>query len=84
MPDCMWELLLGIAGLGFALTVLTWGVGRLRRRYQQPSVPLGEFGWRLEQLEKLHESGELTDEQYKLLREKVAKGVVRAEGGNRR
>ena len=84
MPDWMWQLLLGIAGLGLALEVLTWGVGRLRRRYQQPSVPTGESGWTLGQLEKLYESGQLTDEQYKLLREKVAKGVVKAEGGKRR
>ena len=84
MPDWMWPLLLGIAGLAVGLLVLTSVLGWLRRRYQQPKVPLGDSGWSLGQIGKLHESGQLSDEQYKVLREKVAKSSVRAGRGKRR
>ncbi len=75
MPKWIWQLLLGIGALAVGLTVLTWVLGRLRRRYQRPSVPLTGSGWSLEQVKRLHQSGQLTDKQYERLRDEVAKGL---------
>ena len=75
MPKWIWQLLLGIGALAVGLTVLTWVLGRLRRHYQRPSVPLTGSGWSLEQVKKLHQSGQLTDKQYDRLRAEVARGL---------
>lgn len=75
MPKWIWQLLVGIGALAVGLMVLTWVLGRLRRRYQRPSVPLAGYGWSLEQVKRLHQSGQLTDKQYERLRDEVAKGL---------
>ena len=75
VPEWMWQLVLGVAGLALGLVVLSWGWARLRRHLQGPSVPLRGSGWTLEEVKRLYQSGQLTDNQYKRLREEVAKGL---------
>ncbi len=71
----MWQLVLGVAGLALVSVVLIWGLARLKRYLQGPSVPPSGSGWTLEQVKRLYESGQLTDKQHKRLREEVAKGL---------
>ena len=75
VPKWIWQLLVGIGTLAVGLTVLAWVLGRLRRHYQRPSVLLTGSGWTLEEVKRLHESGQLTDNQYERLRDEVAKGL---------
>ena len=75
MPDWMWQLILAIGVLVLGSVVLIWGLARLKRHLQVPSVPPSSSGWTLEQVKRLYESGQLTDKQYKQLREEVAKGL---------
>ena len=75
VPDWIWQLILAIAVLALGPVVLIWGLARMKRRLQQLSVPPGDSGWTLEQVKRLYESGQLTDKQYKRLREEVAKAL---------
>ena len=77
MPDWMWQwqLILAIGVLVLGSVVLIWVLARLKRYLQRPSVPLTGSGWTLEQVKRLYQSGQLTDKQYKRLREEVAKGL---------
>ncbi len=83
MPDWMWQLILAIGVLLLGLVVLIWVLARLKRYLQRPSVPLTGSGWTLEQVKSLYESGQLTDKQYKRLREQVAKSLVKQGRGGR-
>ena len=83
MPDWMWQLILAIGVLVLGSVVLIWVLARLKRYLQVPSVPPSGSGWTLEQVERLHESGQLTDKQYKRLREEVAKGLKKEGYGKR-
>ena len=84
VPKWIWQLLLGIGALAVGLMVLTWVLGRLRRHYQRPSVPLTGSGWSLEQVKRLHQSGQLTDKQYERLRKGVAQGLEKEGYAKRR
>ena len=75
VPKWIWQLLLGIGALAVGMTVLTWFLGRVRRHYQRPSVLLTGSGWTLEQVKRLHQSGQLTDKHYERLRDEVTKGL---------
>ncbi len=77
MPEWMWQLILAIGVLVLGSVVLIWGLARLRRHLQVPSVPPSGSGWTLEQVKRLYESGQLTDKQYERLREDVAKDLVK-------
>ena len=83
MPDWMWQLILAIGVLVLGSVVLIWVLARLKRYLQGLSVPPSGSGWTLEQVKRLYESGQLTDKQYKRLREEVAKGLVRQGRGGR-
>ncbi len=75
MPEWIWPFLLGTGALVVGLVGLTWVFRWLRRRFHQPSTSLTGSGWTLEEVKKLHESGQLTDKQHKRLRDEVAKGL---------
>ncbi len=83
MPDWMWQLILAIGVLLLGSVVLIWVLARLKRYLQELSVPPSDSDWTLEQVKRLYESGQLTDKQYKRLREKVAKGLVKQGRGRR-
>ena len=75
MPEWIWKFLLGVGALAIGLIGLGWIVGWLKRRFQHPPTALMGSGWTLEQVKRLHESGQLTDKQHKRLREEVANGL---------
>ncbi len=75
MPEWIWPFLLGIGALVVVLVGLTWVFRWLRRHFYQPPTSLTGSGWTLEEVKKLHESGQLTDKQHKRLRDEVAKGL---------
>jgi len=77
------QLILGILGLAVALALLSWGLQRLRRSLKDSPDFQRSQGWTLEQVKRLYESGQLTDKQYKRLREEVAKGLVKQGRGGR-
>ena len=75
MPDFLFKMIMVIAAAGLILLLLALA-GLLARRYNKRSSvrPIGP-GWTIEEVEKLHESGQLTDKQYSDLRETVRKGL---------
>ena len=79
----MWQLILAIGALLLGLVVLIWVLARLKRYLQRPPVPPSGCGWTLEEVKRLYESGQLTDKQYKRLREQVAKSLVKQGRGGR-
>ena len=81
MPDWMWQLILAIGVLVLGSVVLIWVLARLKRYVQGLSVPPSGSGWTLEQVKRLYESGQLTDKQYKRLREEVAKALKKEGAG---
>ena len=83
VPNWIWQLILVIAALVVGSVVFIWAWGRLRGYIHRLSVPPSGPGWTLEQVKRLHESGQLTDKQYKRLREQVAKGLLEKENEGR-
>jgi len=77
VPERLWQFLLGAGALVVVLVGLSLVVGWLKKRFHQPPAALTGSGWTLEQVKKLHESGELTDEQHKRLREEIVKVLKR-------
>ncbi len=76
MPEWIWKFLLGAGALAVGLIGLSWISRWLKRRFQQPPTALTGSGWTLEEVERLHKSGQLTDEQHERLREEIVKGLT--------
>ncbi len=83
MPDWMWQLILAIGVLVLGSVVLISVLARLKRYLQGLSVPPDDSGWTLEEVKRLYQSGQLTDKQYKRLREEIAKGLQKKGRGER-
>lgn len=86
MPEWIWQFLFGVGALAIGLMGLSLVLEWLKRRFHRPPTTLTGSGWTLEQVKKLHESGQLTDEQHKRLREEIVKGLNKegdGKGSNR-
>ena len=79
MPEWIWQFVLGVGALATGLMGLAWVVGWLKKRFQHPPAALTGSGWTLEQVKRLHESGQLTDKQHERLREEIARGLKKEE-----
>ena len=75
MPDGIWPLIIIIAALAIVLALLLWGLGRLRQYLKDSSHFQRGTGWTLEQINELHKSGQLTDKQYRSLRDAVIRNM---------
>ena len=78
MPNVVWPLILiivGLAILAIVLAVLLWALGRLRKSLKDPPAFQLDTGWTIEQISELHKSGQLTDNQYRDLRQVVMAGL---------
>jgi len=69
------QLLVAIGLLAVVMSLAWWGLGRLRRYFRPYPPGSRSSGWTMEQIEKLHQSGQLTDQQYRALREAVIKDI---------
>ena len=75
MPENIWPLILVIVGVAIVLALLSWGLERLRQSLKDSSTFQSGTGWTIEQINELHQSGQLTDKQYRFLRDAVIKGM---------
>ena len=76
MPEVTWPLIVvivGLAILAIALAVLSWALGRLRKSLKNPPAFQKGTGWTIKQINRLHQSGQLTDKQYRSLRETISR-----------
>ncbi|NIA07838.1 MAG: hypothetical protein GWP14_09455 [Actinobacteria bacterium] len=67
----------------FVLILLFWGLRRLKRSLKDSSSLGSGSGWTIEQINELHESGRLTDKQYRSLRDAVIRSSDRPAPGSR-
>lgn len=87
MPEVDWPLILAVVmGLATALALLFWALARLRKSLKTLSGFQRGSGWTVEQVKELHQSGQLTDIQYRSLRDAVIRGLQKSqsEGHSRR
>ena len=79
VPETLWPLILIIAALAVILALLFWVLGRLRKSLQRPSAGAWGSGWTMEQINRLHQTGQLTDKQYQTLCETVMKDLEKSQ-----
>ena len=65
-----------MAGL-IMLFLLYWGFRRLKRALKDSSSFQCNSAWSIEQINELHKSGQLTDKQYRSLRDAVIRSTDR-------
>ena len=68
-------LILAVAAAVIVLTLLYWALARLKRSLKSPLAFQRGSGWTVEQIKELHQSGQLTDIQYRSLRDAVVRGM---------
>ena len=69
MPDFLAKMIIVIAAAGLVLFLLALIGLFVRRRNRRSSVRPTGPGWTMEEVDKLHASGQLTDNQYRDLRQ---------------
>ena len=79
MPGGIWPLIIIIIALAIVLALLLWGLGRLRKSLKDSSAFQSGTGWTVEQINELHKSGQLTDKQYRSLRDAVIKNMQKSQ-----
>ena len=83
MSEVNWSLILAVAiGLAIALALLFWGLACLRKSLKSPSGFQRGSGWTVQQIKELHQSGQLTDIQYRSLRDAVIRGLQKPQSEN--
>ena len=79
MPDWIWLLALVIAASAVILALLSWSLGRLRKFLKDSSAFRSSPDWTIEQINELHKSGQLTDKQYRVLRDAVIRNMQKSQ-----
>jgi len=80
----LWILIfIGLVVATILLALLFWDLRRLKRSLKDSSSRQGDAGWTIEEIDKLHESGQLTDKQYRSLRDAVIRSSDRSEPTSR-
>ena len=64
MDLIVWLLLLVVLAIAGGVTIVRW-----RRRFLTGEGSMAESGWGLADLEKMRQSGQLTDQEFKVLRQ---------------
>lgn len=77
MSDFLVKMILVLAAAGLILLLLAVAGLLARRHNKRSSVRPTGPGWTMAEIEKLHESGQLTDKQYRNLREIVTTGPAK-------
>ena len=72
-------IFIGLIVATILLALLFWGLKRLKRSIKDSSSCQSGTGWTIEEIDKLHESGQLTDKQYRSLRNAVIRSSDRSE-----
>ena len=79
MPDGIWLLIPVIAASAIVLALLLWSLRRLRKFLKGSSAFQSGSGWTIEQINELHKSGQLTDKQYRSLRDAVIRNMQKSQ-----
>ena len=72
-------IFIGLIVATILLALLFWGLKRLKRSLKDSPFRPGDAGWTIQEIDKLHESGQLTDKQYRSLRDAVIRSSDRSE-----
>ena len=75
MPGGIWPLIIIVAALAIVLALLLWGLECLRKFLKDSPTFQSDTGWTIEQINELHKSGQLTDKQYRSLRDTVIRNT---------
>ncbi len=75
MSDFLVKMIMVIAAAGLVLFLLALVDLLVRRRNRRSSARPSGLGWTMEEVEKLRASGQLTDKQYKDLRQVIIAGL---------
>ena len=76
-------VLICLAAVLVVLTLLFWCFRRFKRSLNDSSSLESNSAWTIEQINELHESGRLTDKQYRSLRDAVIRSSDRPAPGSR-
>ena len=79
MPEYLLKMALVVVAGGVVLVALGLALWWLRKYSKSRSAPPAGPGWTLTEVETLHKSGQLTDTQYKDLKDVVIKGLEQAQ-----
>ena len=79
MPGGIWPLIIIVAALAIVLALLLWGLERLRKFLKDSPTFQSGTGWTIEQINELHKSGQLTDKQYRSLRDAVIRNMQKSQ-----
>ena len=80
----LWILIfIGLVVTTILLALVFWGLRRLKRSFKDSPSRQDDAGWTIQEIDKLHESGQLTDKQYQSLRDAVIRSSDRSDPTSR-